>query len=159
MGEATRAGRRRKRLAETQRRRWIRDRLEPHESSGVAVLVTKQRHQALRQQRLAGALAQVRFGASLQAAFAVFAIRVSRQIAEVIFDHPERRNAITVTMWREIPEITVDLDRDDSVRVIVLRGAGEMHGGPPPFQKKDRSRFLQQLDQLVHEIRRAREST
>ena len=55
-------------------------------------------------------------------------IRIERRgpIAEVVFDHPERRNAITVTMWREIPEIAAALDRDESVRVIVLRGAGEI---------------------------------
>ncbi len=35
-----------------------------------------------------------------------------------------------------------------------LRSAGEMTGGPPPMQKRDRSRFLQQLDELVHSVRR-----
>ncbi|MFZ2632347.1 MAG: YaiI/YqxD family protein [Desulfosalsimonadaceae bacterium] len=35
-----------------------------------------------------------------------------------------------------------------------LRGAGEVTGGPPPLNKRDRSRFLQQLDQVVHSIRR-----
>jgi hypothetical protein len=35
-----------------------------------------------------------------------------------------------------------------------LRGAGEITGGPPPIEKKDRSRFLQQLDQAVQQIRR-----
>ncbi len=36
-----------------------------------------------------------------------------------------------------------------------LRNAGELTGGPPPFQKKDRSRFLQQLDEVVQSVRRA----
>ena len=35
-----------------------------------------------------------------------------------------------------------------------LRGAGEMTGGPPPMQRKDRSRFLQKLDEVVQQIRR-----
>jgi len=35
-----------------------------------------------------------------------------------------------------------------------LRGAGEMTGGPPPFKKNDRSRFLQQLDEVIQSIRR-----
>ena len=35
-----------------------------------------------------------------------------------------------------------------------LRGAGEITGGPPPLQKRDRSRFLQQLDQVIQSIRR-----
>ncbi len=35
-----------------------------------------------------------------------------------------------------------------------LRSAGEMIGGPPPLQKQDRSRFLQQFDELIQKIRR-----
>ncbi len=35
-----------------------------------------------------------------------------------------------------------------------LRGAGEITGGPPPINRSDRSRFLQQLDQVVQSIRR-----
>jgi enoyl-CoA hydratase len=55
-------------------------------------------------------------------------IRVKRDgpLAEVIFDHPERRNAITADMWRTIPEIARELDADESVRVVVLRGEGEV---------------------------------
>jgi uncharacterized protein YaiI (UPF0178 family) len=35
-----------------------------------------------------------------------------------------------------------------------LRDLGEMTGGPPPFTKRDRSSFLQRLDEAVHGIRR-----
>ncbi len=35
-----------------------------------------------------------------------------------------------------------------------LRGAGEMTGGPPPLKKRDRSRFLHQLDEVIQIIRR-----
>jgi hypothetical protein len=35
-----------------------------------------------------------------------------------------------------------------------LRGAGKITGGPPPLQKRDRSRFLQQLDEVIQAIRR-----
>lgn len=35
-----------------------------------------------------------------------------------------------------------------------LRDAGEVTGGPAPFTKKDRSSFLQQLDELIHSILR-----
>jgi len=35
-----------------------------------------------------------------------------------------------------------------------LRGAGEMTGGPPPLKKRDRSLFLQQLDEVIQSIRR-----
>jgi len=36
-----------------------------------------------------------------------------------------------------------------------LREGGAELGGPPPFQPKDRSRFLQSLDQVVQNIRRS----
>lgn len=35
-----------------------------------------------------------------------------------------------------------------------LREIGEITGGPPPFTKKDRSRFLQKLDELIHALLR-----
>ena len=35
-----------------------------------------------------------------------------------------------------------------------LRGAGEITGGPPPLTKRDRSRFLQKLDEVIQAIRR-----
>ena len=36
----------------------------------------------------------------------------------------------------------------------VLRGAGEISGGPAPFQNADRSRFLQGLDQIIQDIKK-----
>jgi len=49
---------------------------------------------------------------------------------------------------------------DDNIGQIVatrnlmadLRETGEITGGPPPFSKKDRSNFLQKLDELIHYI-------
>jgi hypothetical protein len=35
-----------------------------------------------------------------------------------------------------------------------LRSIGAITGGPPPFAKQDRSRFLQQLDELIRTIER-----
>ncbi len=35
-----------------------------------------------------------------------------------------------------------------------LRDAGEITGGPPPLKKRDRSDFLQQLDEVIQSIRR-----
>lgn len=39
-----------------------------------------------------------------------------------------------------------------------LRGAGEITGGPPPLEKRDRSRFLQQLDEEVQMVLREQQS-
>jgi len=44
----------------------------------------------------------------------------------IIFDHPERRNAISAEMWRAIPERVHELERDPAVRVLVIRGAGDV---------------------------------
>ena len=57
-------------------------------------------------------------------------VRVERDAADprlgwVVFDHPERRNAISTEMWRQIPGAVAELDRDPQVRVVILRGAGE----------------------------------
>ena len=38
-----------------------------------------------------------------------------------------------------------------------LREAGVIAGGPPPFQKTDRSSFLQRLELIVQQVKRARE--
>jgi len=37
-----------------------------------------------------------------------------------------------------------------------LREMGEVSGGPPPFEKRDRSQFLQALDQMVNAAQKGR---
>ncbi len=44
----------------------------------------------------------------------------------IVFDQPERRNAISVEMWRQIPEAVDALGADDAVRVVILRGEGDV---------------------------------
>ncbi len=46
-------------------------------------------------------------------------------IATVTLNKPERLNALDKGMWRALGEIFRDLDRDESLRCVVLRGAGE----------------------------------
>ena len=36
-----------------------------------------------------------------------------------------------------------------------LRETGEMTGGPPPFSKTDRSKFLDRMEMIVQEARRS----
>src|SRR6476469_1167881 len=45
-------------------------------------------------------------------------------IGWLIFDQPERHNAISVEMWQQIPAAAQELGSDDAVRVVILRGAG-----------------------------------
>ena len=47
-------------------------------------------------------------------------------IGWLVFDHPERRNAISVDMWKQLPAAADELTKEDAVRVIVLRGEGEV---------------------------------
>ena len=44
----------------------------------------------------------------------------------LLIDHPERRNAISAEMWQAVPGAVRALDEDPEVRVVVLRGAGEV---------------------------------
>jgi len=54
-------------------------------------------------------------------------VRVEREgdLAWLVFDHPERRNAISAEMWRALPGAVEALEADEDVRVVVMRGAGE----------------------------------
>lgn len=47
-------------------------------------------------------------------------------VGTLLLDHRERRNALTVDMWRSIPPLAAELADDDGVRVVVVRGAGEV---------------------------------
>ena len=50
---------------------------------------------------------------------------VDGAIGWMIFDNPERLNALSLDMWQGVADIVSEFERDDDVRVIVLRGAGE----------------------------------
>jgi len=52
-------------------------------------------------------------------------IDVEGGIGWLVFDHPERHNAISIEMWEELPKAAERLVADPAVRVVVLRGAGE----------------------------------
>jgi len=43
----------------------------------------------------------------------------------LIFNNPERRNAVSVDMWEAIPHVLSQYESDPEVRVIVLAGAGD----------------------------------
>ncbi|HUG57790.1 MAG TPA: enoyl-CoA hydratase-related protein [Candidimonas sp.] len=51
-------------------------------------------------------------------------------VVTVVFNRPEKLNALTKSMWRELGETITALSGDDSVRCIVLRGAGEKSFSP-----------------------------
>ncbi|TMH26848.1 MAG: hypothetical protein E6H63_11705, partial [Betaproteobacteria bacterium] len=64
-----------------------------------------------------------------------FALRARRQAVSVlvekrgavgwiVFNRPEKKNAINDAMWRAIPAAMGEFDRDSEVRCIAFRGAG-----------------------------------
>lgn len=49
----------------------------------------------------------------------------SGAVGTIVFDHPARRNAMTMDMWLSVPSICADLENDDDIHTVVLRGAGD----------------------------------
>lgn len=52
--------------------------------------------------------------------------RVEGPVGWMVFNNPERRNAVSLEMWAAIPGILDRFERDPDIRVIALTGAG--HG-------------------------------
>ncbi len=40
------------------------------------------------------------------------------------FNNPARHNAVSLDMWKAVPEIMAEFEQDDQIRVVVLSGAG-----------------------------------
>ncbi len=53
-----------------------------------------------------------------------FALAEVRGVATIVLDRPERLNALTFEVYRELAELFEDLDRHASVRAIVITGRG-----------------------------------
>ena len=51
---------------------------------------------------------------------------IENGIGTLIFEHEARRNAITGEMWDAIPGVVDAFEKSDEVRVVVMRGAGEV---------------------------------
>ena len=43
----------------------------------------------------------------------------------MIFNNPDRRNAVSLAMWEGVSEIMADFAADDEIRVAVMRGTGD----------------------------------
>lgn len=46
-------------------------------------------------------------------------------VGYLVFNNPERRNAVSLDMWQRAGEVIAEFAQDDGVRVIVLTGAGD----------------------------------
>jgi enoyl-CoA hydratase len=51
--------------------------------------------------------------------------RVDGAIGTLTFHRPERHNAVSLEMWRALPDVLQAFDDDPKVRVLVVTGAGE----------------------------------
>jgi enoyl-CoA hydratase/carnithine racemase len=62
----------------------------------------------------------------------------------IIFNQPEKRNAVSQEMWQLMPDYVQDLATDDAIRVVILRGAGEKAfvAGADISQFKERRRNM-----------------
>ena len=46
-------------------------------------------------------------------------------IGWIVFNQPEKRNAVSQEMWELMPEYVNDLAKDEAIRVVILRGGGD----------------------------------
>jgi enoyl-CoA hydratase len=46
-------------------------------------------------------------------------------VATLVINRPEKRNPISFSMWQALPSLVAEVERDDAIKVLVLRGAGE----------------------------------
>ena len=51
--------------------------------------------------------------------------RKEGHVGYVIFNNPERRNAVSLEMWEATTKILADFGNDNDIRVVVLTGAGD----------------------------------
>ncbi len=56
---------------------------------------------------------------------APLSIEVTGPIGTLWLNRPDKRNAISLEMWAELPQLIGELEANDAVRVIVIRGAGD----------------------------------
>ena len=66
-------------------------------------------------------------------------------IGWLIFNRPDKRNAVGIETWQLMPDYVKDLAADDAIRVVILRGAGDKAfvAGADISQFKDRRRNME----------------
>ena len=52
-------------------------------------------------------------------------VEVGNGIGWITFNSPARRNAMSLDMWQGLADILRQMSLDDSLRVVVLKGAGD----------------------------------
>ena len=65
-------------------------------------------------------------------------------VGELIFNNPEKRNAVSLEMWEACDSLLADFESDEAIRVVVLSGAG----GRSFVSGADISKFDQERNNL-----------
>src|ERR687891_196647 len=52
-------------------------------------------------------------------------LRKEPPLAWIVFNRPERRNAVSLEMWQTLPTLVTEVAEDPAMRVLLIRGAGE----------------------------------
>ena len=53
-----------------------------------------------------------------------FVVSIADNIAHILLSRPEKRNAMSIDFWNELPEIVKDIDENSKARVIVISSSG-----------------------------------
>ncbi|NNC38805.1 MAG: enoyl-CoA hydratase [Hyphomonadaceae bacterium] len=56
--------------------------------------------------------------------YTCFDVSIADNIAHIVLNRPEKRNAMSVEFWKELPEIVRDIDENAKARVIVISSTG-----------------------------------
>ena len=51
-------------------------------------------------------------------------LKKNRNVGEIIFNRPKKLNALSLEMYRRLIEVLNEIEKDDTIRVVVLSGAG-----------------------------------
>ncbi len=51
-------------------------------------------------------------------------LEISEGVGYITFNNPEKHNAVSLEMWETLGEMMLQLEKDNNVRVVVLKGAG-----------------------------------
>jgi enoyl-CoA hydratase len=81
-------------------------------------------------------------------------------IGWIVFNQPDKRNAVSQEMWQQMPEHVRELTSDDGIREVIMRGAGEQAfvAGADISQFKDRRRNMADEEEYRRISARGQES-
>ena len=57
-------------------------------------------------------------------AYTCFDVSIADNVAHIVLNRPEKRNAMIAEFWTELPDIIRDIDMNAKARVIVLSSTG-----------------------------------